>query len=299
MPFSPPSLLRTLPPNLQQMAAPREEGGREGGKAGCVALAWEPVEGAEAYLIEMRGQGKVRWREVGRVGGTSVKKKNLEGGKGYHFRVRPLGEGGEVGTEDEWAWSAWSDALTPPFLSPSLKRLLGGKLLIGGREGGREGGVEELLAGKVVGVYASAHWCGPCRQFTPLLADFYSRMGGGREGGREGGRLEVVFVSLDQEKEAFNGYFGGMPWLALPWDDEEGGEGGREGVVSAYGITSIPRLLIFGRDGRLLENYAVGQQFLREEALNAWWEGKSFSGQGGHVHKGGGGCCGGGGGGGC
>ena len=277
------------------MAAPREEGGRDGGKAGCVALAWEPVDGAEAYLIEMREQGKVRWREVGKVGGTSVKKKNLDGGKRYHFRVRPLGEGGEVGNEENWAWSSWSEALASPVLSLALKKLLGPKLLIGGREGGREGGVEELLAGKVVGVYASAHWCGPCRQFTPLLADFYRRMGGGREGGREGGRLEIVFVSLDQEKEAFEGYFGSMPWLALPWEEEEGGEGGREGVVSAYGITSIPRLLIFGRDGRLLEGNAVGQQYLKEEALNAWWEGRPLQ---GHVHKGGGACCGGGGGGG-
>ena len=31
-----------------------------------------------------------------------------------------------------------------------------------------------LLDADVIGVYYSAHWCPPCRQFTPQLAEIYA-----------------------------------------------------------------------------------------------------------------------------
>jgi len=78
--------------NLQQMAAPRLEGRGDG----FVAVAWEPVEGAEKYAVEMRPGMSPRWAGVGLVNGTSVKKKNLKGKESYHFRVKPLGIGKRV-----------------------------------------------------------------------------------------------------------------------------------------------------------------------------------------------------------
>lgn len=243
--------------------------------------------------------------EIGAVTGTSAKKKNLQGGVGYHFRVRPVGE--EIGEESEWAWSGWSEALAPLFLAPALKNLLSAQLLKnekpkeGEREGatGEGGGGEgrlslvpaEELAGKVVAVYASAHWCGPCRNFTPLLAQFYCRM---KALGRP---FEIVFASVDQEEEAMKDYFAKMPWLALPFDSNE-----REDFPANFQVQSIPRLLIFGTDGRLLESNAVGQTFLTDAAFASWLRGDTFNRQGpagGHAHGGaggdGGGCCGGGG----
>ena len=32
------------------------------------------------------------------------------------------------------------------------------------------------LTGKVVGLYWSAHWCPPCVEFTPILADVYQQI---------------------------------------------------------------------------------------------------------------------------
>merc|ERR1739842_16477 len=48
---------------------------------------------------------------------------------------------------------------------------------------------------KIILFYFSAHWCPPCRQFTPVLADFYNELVNNSE------PLEVVFVSSDKSPE--------------------------------------------------------------------------------------------------
>ena len=46
----------------------------------------------------------------------------------------------------------------------------------------------EPLDGKIVALYFSASWCGPCQQFTPLLKTFYTAIK------RLGKPFEIVFV---------------------------------------------------------------------------------------------------------
>jgi Ca2+-binding EF-hand superfamily protein/thiol-disulfide isomerase/thioredoxin len=77
---------------------------------------------------------------------------------------------------------------------------------------GKEGPVSTsaALEGKIVGVYFSAHWCPPCRQFTPQLADAYSST-------LKSKGFEVVFVSMDRSEDDFKAYHGSMPWLARPF----------------------------------------------------------------------------------
>ena len=53
-------------------------------------------------------------------------------------------------------------------------KLFGEKLLV--KEGPKivEKPTDEALAGrKFVALYFSAHWCGPCKRFTPLLGVWY------------------------------------------------------------------------------------------------------------------------------
>lgn len=63
---------------------------------------------------------------------------------------------------------------------------------------------------KSVAFYFSAHWCPPCRSFTPTLAEHY------KEAKKDSNNLEVLFFSCDQDEESFNEYRAEMPWLATP-----------------------------------------------------------------------------------
>ena len=58
--------------------------------------------------------------------------------------------------------------------------------------------------------YFSAHWCPPCRGFTPELAKFYANHA-------ESKSFEIVFVSADQNESEFTSYFATMPWASVTW----------------------------------------------------------------------------------
>ena len=63
------------------------------------------------------------------------------------------------------------------------------------------------------GLYFSAHWCPPCRSFTPQLAKFYTDFK--KEHPSD---FEIVFISCDNDEDSFKSYFKEMPWLSLPFD---------------------------------------------------------------------------------
>ena len=67
---------------------------------------------------------------------------------------------------------------------------------------------------RLIAFYFSAHWCPPCRQFTPMLSEFYSHINEFMPTA-----LEIVFVSSDRDSRSFGLYYGQMPWLAIPYDD--------------------------------------------------------------------------------
>ena len=93
---------------------------------------------------------------------------------------------------------------------------------------GKKGSREEVPVssldgeGKVFGLYFSAHWCPPCRGFTPKLAEWYREL----KKGPLGEKFDIVFVSSDRDEGAFDEYFDEMPWLALPYGEREKKVGG-------------------------------------------------------------------------
>ena len=106
----------------------------------------------------------------------------------------------------------------------------------------------EALRGKTVAVYFSAHWCPPCRQFTPVLAQLYETLRARTTD------FEVVFVSADKSAEEFASYFRSMPWLALSFDKS----GTKNALMQLLGVQGFPTLVLFGPDGNLLTKEGRG-----------------------------------------
>lgn len=111
----------------------------------------------------------------------------------------------------------------------------------------KEGNVatkDALANTKNVMVYFSAHWCPPCRGFTPQLAKAY------KESAVAGKDTMVVFVSSDKDQAAFDEYYGEMPWYALPFDQRD-----LKGKLSEkFEVQGIPMLIVLDDKGQLVTN---------------------------------------------
>ena len=120
-----------------------------------------------------------------------------------------------------------------PTASAPLRLMLGDTLRGIGQ--GSVGIDAAVAAPSVVALYFSAHWCPPCRTFTPQLALYYGAMSGQRPGA-----LEIVFVSRDRDQASFDEYTDHMPWLSMPFTDDDGR---RDGLASHFGVRGIPALI--------------------------------------------------------
>lgn len=98
---------------------------------------------------------------------------------------------------------------------------------------------ENLKKAKYVAVYFSAHWCPPCRKFTPQLVQFVKE-------NRKDGNFEVVFVSSDKSKDAMKEYMHGT---GMTWGGVMGRGASLDGVNA--GISGIPHLRVFDSEGKV------------------------------------------------
>ena len=95
------------------------------------------------------------------------------------------------------------------------------------------------------GLYFSAHWCPPCRGFTPKLINFYNVVN------KNNKQLEIIFVSSDKNEAEFNEYYNSMPWLSIPFKDES-----IQNLKETFEIMGIPTFLVFNSDGKLIDGKA-------------------------------------------
>mmetsp|Transcript_19866 Transcript_19866/g.28255 ORF Transcript_19866/g.28255 Transcript_19866/m.28255 type:complete len:103 (+) Transcript_19866:105-413(+) len=86
--------------------------------------------------------------------------------------------------------------------------LFGGKLSKGSTAVLTEDALKDT---DLVALYFSASWCPPCRQFTPILIEFYNKV-------CTKNKVQVIFASSDRDNASFSNYYAKMPWLAIPFD---------------------------------------------------------------------------------
>jgi nucleoredoxin len=127
---------------------------------------------------------------------------------------------------------------------------------------------------KVIGLYASAHWCGPCREFTPKLVAFYNKVAAAHP------EFEIVFVSNDKTAPAMEGYMreNQMPWPALSFEKIAG-----NGALMKFFGDSIPCLVIVDESGKVLFDTYAGKDYRGPNAvladLDRFFAGKNSSAQ--------------------
>jgi nucleoredoxin len=76
--------------------------------------------------------------------------------------------------------------------------------------------LQKLAQSEYVLIYFSAHWCPPCRQFTPKFVEFYQQ-------NMKKGKVptDAIFVSSDKSRKDQLHYMkeAKMPWLAVDFSD--------------------------------------------------------------------------------
>ncbi len=150
-----------------------------------------------------------------------------------------------------------ANAPKPP---DALVSMFGDELVNAGRE---KLDLSKLAAADKIGIYFSAHWCPPCRAFTPQLVKTYNSLK------KDGQSFEIVFISSDRSENGMYGYMTEMkmPWLALPYSSSQ-----QEGkLAQKFAVRGIPRLVIIDANGKVLANDARGSVSTAGAAAYSTW----------------------------
>jgi nucleoredoxin len=117
-----------------------------------------------------------------------------------------------------------------------------------------------LVNKKLIAFYFSAHWCGPCRKFTPQLVDYYNRVAAQHP------EFEIVFYSLDKSPFAFETYMreANMPWPAIDYAKVKG----KEAIAKNAG-DGIPSLVLVDSAGNVISSSHSGSQNLGPQKVLA------------------------------
>ena len=112
---------------------------------------------------------------------------------------------------------------------------------------------EELAPKQIYGLYFSAHWCGPCRKFTPQLVAYYNQIA------HDHPEFEIIFVSADKSADGMASYMreAGMPWPAIEYSKLASVP-----ALQKYAGKGIPDLVIVDASGKVLADSFVSGKYV-------------------------------------
>ncbi len=154
--------------------------------------------------------------------------------------------------------------------SPQLLNAFGDVLLDGKAETKT---LDAFKGPKVLGIYYSASWCGPCQKFTPLLSAVYE------EKNKFGSEFECVFVCRDKGTKGWANeqkYYGKMPFKAVPFSAVNGVKKNLAKLfpapkgIPALHLVDMATGKLIDANGRLAITKEVDSLGITLEALERW-----------------------------
>ena len=102
-------------------------------------------------------------------------------------------------------------------------------------------------------IYFSAHWCQPCRLFTPSLVNYYN------DTVAKHPELDLIFVSRDKSSFAMETYMreANMPWPAINYEKISVKSG-----IQKYAGKGIPDLVLVDSSGKVLADSFQGDKYV-------------------------------------
>lgn len=99
---------------------------------------------------------------------------------------------------------------------------------------------------KLFGLFVTASWCPPCKEFENVLSNFYKQLNSKVERGK---RFEVIHMASERRETEFVESIANLDWCFLWYNDKKIHE-----IAVDLDIKYMPMLFIFDEHGRMLSD---------------------------------------------
>lgn len=179
-------------------------------------------------------------------------------GTAYLYALSKLSDADQARAKEFAAANPTTTPLTPPTAaSPATAGKLTSELM--GKIVAAKGNSltlvnrDKIFATKYYAIYFSAHWCPPCRGFTPELVAAYPELKA------KNPNFEIIFVSSDESKEDMLTYMNEykMPWPGVRFELSKS-----LSAVQRYSGNGIPNLVFVTADGEVISSSYQGEKYV-------------------------------------
>lgn len=211
-----------------------------------VAREWTNEAGKkiQAEFVEVKG-----------AEGSEVVVLKTAGGKSYDVPLKQLSAADQTFVREQSKKTESKPAAAEKTEAAATKSIFGdmlkGKLVA--VDGKRVSKYEMAAEPKFYAFYFSASWCGPCKEFTPKLVEFYNASEGKKKD------FEVIFVSRDNDEKAMEEYMSKdkMPWPAITFRQLD-----RLKKVQEFSGNGIPCLVLVDAEGNVVSDSYEGTNYV-------------------------------------